>query len=140
MTTEMLKKVRDALLRPSGKVGVGAGEKEQRIVNALGNFASAYKTYLDQGGQALSRRNKIPKAKTAAQFAETQVEGVQVQAANVQAALAELGEAVGGNAKDIEAVVRLVKDMVQGKIVAPGKTRAEVIQAGQKLDTMLSQA
>lgn len=140
MTIEMLKKVRDALLRPSGKVGVGAGEKEQRIVNALGNFASAYKTYLDQGGQALSRRNKIPKAKTAAQFAETQVEGVQVQAANVQAALAELGEAVGGNAKDIEAVVRLVKDMVQGKIVAPGKTRAEVIQAGQKLDTMLSQA
>lgn len=140
MTTAMLKKVRDALLRPSGKVGVGAGEKEQRIVNALGNFASAYKTYLDQGGQALSRRNKIPKAKTAAQFAETQVEGVQVQAANVQAALAELGEAVGGNAKDIEAVVRLVKDMVQGKIVAPGKTRAEVIQAGQKLDTMLSQA
>lgn len=140
MTTEMLKKVRDALLRPSGKVGTKAGPKEQRIVDALGNFASAYKTYLDQGGQALSRRNKIPKAKTAAQFAEEQVAGVQVQAANVQAALAELGEAVGGNAKDIEAVVRLVKDMVQGKIVAPGKTRAEVIQAGKKLDTMLSQA
>jgi len=140
MTTEMLKKVRDALLRPSGKVGTKAGPKEQRIVDALGNFASAYKTYLDQGGQALSRRNKIPKAKTAAQFAEEQVAGVQVQAANVQAALAELGEAVGGNAKDIEAVVRLVKDMVQGKIVAPGRTRAEVIQAGKKLDTMLSQA
>lgn len=140
MTTEMLKKVRDALLRPSGKVGTKAGPKEQRIVDALGNFASAYKTYLDQGGQALSRRNKIPKAKTAQQFAEEQVAGVQVQAANVQAALAELGEAVGGNAKDIEAVVRLVKDMVQGKIVAPGKTRAEVIQAGKKLDTMLSQA
>lgn len=140
MTTEMLKKVRDALLRPSGKVGTKAGPKEQRIVDALGNFASAYKTYLDQGGQALSRRNKIPKAKTASQFAEEQVAGVQVQAANVQAALAELGEAVGGNAKDIEAVVRLVKDMVQGKIVAPGKTRAEVIQAGKKLDTMLSQA
>lgn len=140
MTTELLKKVRDALLRPSGKVGTKAGPKEQRIVDALNNFASAYKTYLDQGGQALSRRNKIPKAKTAAQFAEEQVAGVQVQAANVQAALAELGEAVGGNAKDIEAVVRLVKDMVQGKIVAPGKTRAEVIQAGKKLDTMLSQA
>ena len=140
MTTEMLKKVRDALLRPSGKVGTGAGKKEQRIVDALGNFASAYKAYLDQGGQVLSRRNKIPKAKTAAQFAETQVEGVQVQAANVQTALAELGEAVGGNAKDIEAVVRLVKDMVQGKIVAPGKTRAEVIKAGKQIDTMLSQA
>ena len=140
MSTEMLKKVRDALLRPSGKVGTGAGAKEQRIVDALNNFASSYKTYLDQGGQVLSRRNKIPKAKTAQQFAEEQVGGAQVQAANVQAALAELGEAVGGNAKDIEAVVRLVKDMVQGKIVAPGKTRSEVIQAGKKLDTMLSQA
>lgn len=140
ITTEMLKKIRDALLRPSGKVGVGAGENEQRIVNALNNFTEAYKKYSDQGGQVLSRRNKIPKSKTAGQFAEEQVSGAEVQAANVQKALAELGEAVGGNAKNIEAVVRLVKDMVQGKIVAPGKTRAEVIQAGKKLDTMLSQA
>jgi hypothetical protein len=140
LSTEMLKKVRDALLRPSGKVGKGAGEAEQRIVDALRNFAGAYKTYSDQGGQAVSRRNKLPKSKAAADFAETQASGIEVQAANVQAALAELGQAVGGNAKDIEAVVRLVKDMVQGKIVAPGKTRAEVIQAGQKLDTMLSQA
>jgi len=132
--------VRDALLRPSGKVGKGAGEQEQRIVDALGNFASAYKTYLDQGGQAVSRRNKLPKSKTATEFVQTQVSGIEVQAANVQAALAELGQAVGGNAKDIEAVVRLVKDMVQGKIIAPGRTRAEVIQAGKKLDTMLSQA
>lgn len=140
ISTEMLKKIRDALLRPSGKVGVGAGENEQRIVNALNNFTEAYKKYSDQGGQVLSRRNKIPKSKTAGQFAEEQVSGAEAQAANVQAALAELGEAVGGNAKNIEAVVRLVKDMVQGKIVAPGKTRAEVIQAGKKLDTMLSQA
>jgi hypothetical protein len=140
LSTEMLKKVRDALLRPSGKVGKGAGEQEQRIVDALGNFASAYKTYLDQGGQAVSRRNKLPKSKTAADSAQAQVSGIEVQAANVQAALAELGQAVGGNAKDIEAVVRLVKDMVQGKIIAPGRTRAEVIEAGKKLDTMLSQA
>jgi hypothetical protein len=140
LSTEMLKKVRDALLRPSGKVGKGAGEQEQRIVDALRNFAGAYKVYLDQGGQAVSRRNKLPKSKTAADFAQEQVSTVEVQAANVQAALAELGQAVGGNAKDIEAVVRLVKDMVQGKIVAPGRTRAEVIQAGRQLDTMLSQA
>jgi hypothetical protein len=140
LSTEMLKKVRDALLRPSGKVGKGAGEAEQRIVDALRNFAGAYKAYSDQGGQAVSRRNKLPKSKAAADFAQEQVSAVEVQAANVQAALAELGQAVGGNAKDIEAVVRLVKDMVQGKIVAPGKTRAEVIQAGRQLDTMLSQA
>jgi hypothetical protein len=140
MTTEMLKKVRDALLRPSGKVGKGAGDQEQRIVDALRNFAGAYKKYSDQGGQAVSRRSKLPKSKSAADFAQTQVSGIEVQAANVQAALAELGQAVGGNAKDIEAVVRLVKDMVQGKIIAPGRTRAEVIKAGKTVDTMLSQA
>jgi hypothetical protein len=140
MTTEMLKKVRDALLRPSGKVGKGAGDQEQRIVDALRNFAGAYKKYSDQGGQAVSRRSKLPKSKTAADFAQTQVSGIEAQAANVQAALAELGQAVGGNAKDIEAVVRLVKDMVQGKIIAPGRTRAEVIKAGKTVDTMLSQA
>lgn len=140
MTTEMLKKVRDALLRPSGKVGKGAGDQEQRIVDALRNFAGAYKSYLNEGGQITSRRNEIPKKSTAAQFAEENVSGTQFQAANVQAALAELGEAVGGNAKDIEAIVRLVKDMVQGKIIAPGRTRAEVIKAGKTVDTMLSQA
>jgi ribosomal protein S7 len=131
-----LKGIRDALVK--GKEV--ADEKSARIVAALQNFAEAYKKYSDQGGQALSRRNKIAKKKTGAQFAEEAASAIEMQAANVQQALAELGDAVGGNAKDVEAVVRLVKDMVQGKVVAPGKSRGEAIKALQKLDTMLSQA
>jgi hypothetical protein len=136
MGTEGLKKIRDALVNAKGTLD----EKQQRIVNALNNFAEAYKVYSDQGGQVVSRRTRVPKSKTAEQYAGEQVAGTELHAANVQAALAELGQAVGGNAKDIEAIVRLVKDMVQGKVVAPGKTRSEVIQAAKKLDTMLSQA
>lgn len=131
-----LKRIRDALVQ--GKEA--ADEKSARVVAALQNFAAAYKKYSDQGGQALSRRNKIAKKSNAAQFADEQASAIEMQAANVQAALAELGDAVGGNAKDVEAVVRLVKDMVQGKVVAPGKSRGAAIKTLQKLDTMLSQA
>lgn len=131
-----LKGIRDALVK--GKEVTD--EKSARVVAALQNFAAAYKTYSDQGGQALSRRNKIAKNKTGAQFGEEAASAIDMQAANVQQALAELGDAVGGNAKDVEAVVRLVKDMVQGKVAAPGKTRGDAIKSLQKLDTMLSQA
>jgi hypothetical protein len=131
-----LKGIRDALVK--GKEVTD--EKSARVVAALQNFAAAYKTYSDQGGQALSRRNKIAKKKTGAQFGEEAASAIEMQAANVQQALAELGDAVGGNAKDVEAVVRLVKDMVQGKVAAPGKTRGDAIKSLQKLDTMLSQA
>jgi hypothetical protein len=131
-----LKRIRDALVK--GKEVTD--EKSARVVAALQNFAAAYKKYSDQGGQALARRNKIAEKTSGKQFADEQTSAVEMQAANVQQALAELGNAVGGNAKDVEAVVRLVKDMVQGKVVAPGKTRGDAIKALQKLDTMLSQA
>jgi hypothetical protein len=131
-----LKRIRDALVL--GKEV--ADEKTGQIVDALRNFANAYKTYSDQGGQALSRRNKIAKRSNAAQFADEQASAIDMQAANVQNALAELGDAVGGNAKDVEAVVRLVKDMVQGKLAAPGSNKKEVRDELKKLDTMLSQA
>jgi len=131
-----LKRIRDALVL--GKEV--ADEKSGQIVDALRNFANAYKVYSDQGGQALSRRNKIAKRSNAAQFADEQASAVEMQAANVQVALAELGDAVGGNAKDVEAVVRLVKDMVQGKVVSPGSMKKEVRNELKKLDTMLSQA
>lgn len=131
-----LKRIRDALVL--GKET--ADEKTGQIVDALRNFANSYKTYSDQGGQALSRRNKIAKKTNAAQFADEQSSAIEMQAANVQNALAELGDAVGGNAKDIEAVVRLVKDMVQGKLTAPGSNNKAVREELKKLDTMLSQA
>jgi hypothetical protein len=132
----MLKKIRDALLRPSGKVGAGAGEKEQKIVDALNAFTESYKVYLDKGGKLL----RVKDQKNLDKASQEKFDELQVFAENVRSSLATVGEAVNGNAKDIEAIVRLVKDMAQGRIVVPGKTRSEVIQAGKKLDTMLSQA
>lgn len=132
----MLKKIRDALLRPSGKVGAGAGEQEQKIVDALRSFTEAYKVYLDKGGKLL----RVKDQKNLDKASQDKFEELQVFAENVRATLADVGKAVNGNAKDVEAIVRLVKDMAQGRIVVPGKTRSEVIQAGKKLDTMLSQA
>jgi len=131
-----LKRVRDALVK--GKEA--ADEKSARIVDALKNFTAAYKKYSDQGGQAVSRRNKIAKKTSAAQFAENQTLEVELRASEVRQALAELGDAVGGNAKDVEAVVRLVKDLIQSKVVSPGKAKPETVADIKQLDTMLSQA
>jgi len=77
---------------------------------------------------------------TPAQFAEEQTLEIERTAATVRQALVELGDAVGGNAKDVEAVVRLVKDMVQGKLASPGSNNKTVRAELGKLDTMLSQA
>ena len=134
--TAGLQRIRDALFK--GKEARDEGEN--RIVTALNNFAGAYKVYLDQGGQAVSKREQLPKTKAAADVAEAQALKIENLAENVRATLAEVGQAVNGNAKDVEAVVRLVKDMAQGKIVAPGKTKADAIKAGRQVDTMLSQA
>ena len=134
--TEGLRRIRDALFK--GKEARDEGEN--RIVTALNNFAGAYNAYLNQGGRAVSKRELLPKKKAPADVAEAQALDVENLAANVRATLAEVGQAVNGNAKDIEAVVRLVKDMAQGKIVAPGKTKADAIKAGRQVDTMLSQA
>lgn len=129
-------RIRDALVQGKDT----ADEKTGRIVDALRFFAESYKVYSDQGGQALSRRFKIPKRSTPAQFAEEQTLEIERTAATVRQALVELGDAVGGNAKDVEAVVRLVKDMVQGKLASPGSNNKAVRADIGKLDTMLSQA
>lgn len=134
--TAGLQRIRDALFK--GKEARDEGEN--RIVTALNNFAGAYKVYLDQGGQAVSKREQLPKTKAPTDVAEAQALKIENLAENVRATLAEVGQAVNGNAKDVEAVVRLVKDMAQGKIVAPGKTKADAIKAGRQIDTMLSQA
>ena len=131
-----LQRIRDALFK--GKEARDEGEN--RIVTALNNFAGAYKVYLDQGGQAVSKREQLPKTKAPTDVADAQALKIENLAENVRATLAEVGQAVNGNAKDVEAVVRLVKDMAQGKIVAPGKTKADAIKAGRQIDTMLSQA
>ena len=133
LTDQQLRKIRDALVH--GREA--AGEQENRIVAAMNNFAEAYKAFLDKGGKSLLAAKDLKK--TAGTAVEERFSKLQLDAANARAALAELGEAVGGNAKNVEAVVRLVKDMVQGKIVTPGRTRAETIKAAKDLDIMLSQ-
>lgn len=134
LTDQQLRKVRDALVY--GREA--AGEGENRIVAAMNAFAEAYKALLDQGGRRLIAAKDLKKNQAAE--VDSRVDELQVYAANAQAALAELGDAVGGNAKNVEAVVRLVKDMVQGKIATPGRSRQQTIEAAKKLDTMLSQA
>ena len=138
LTTQQLRNIRDALLK--GKEA--ADPETQRIVDALGHFADSYEKYVNAGRNL--RRDvtrmetlKKPKAINAEQRV-TELENAHAIA--TQQALAELGEAVGGNAKNVEAVVRLVKDMVQGKVVTPGKSRGDVIKALKNKDTRLSQA
>lgn len=133
-----LANIRDALVQ--GKEA--ATEQTTKIVDALRNFAGAYKAYSNAGGKTFGNREKVTglKKKPVSQFTEEQISGLELQAANVQAALAELGTAVGGNAKDVEAVVRLVKDLVQGKLATQGKKRGKVPADVKSLETMLSQA
>lgn len=133
LTDQQLRKIRDALVY--GREA--SGEQENRIVAAMNNFAEAYKALVDKSGKSLLAAKDLKK--TAGTAVEERFSKLQLDAANARAALAELGEAVGGNAKNVEAVVRLVKDMVQGKIVTPGRTRAETIKAAKDLDIMLSQ-
>lgn len=131
-----LANIRDSLVQ--GKEA--ATEQANAIVDALRNFAESYNAYSTLGGNVFSRRNKLPKKqKTIGQYSDEQISALQLQAANVQAALAELGTAVGGNAKDVEAVVRLVKDLVQGKLASKGQQRG-VSPEIKSLETMLSQA
>jgi hypothetical protein len=132
-----LANIRDSLVQ--GKEA--ATEQANAIVDALRNFAGAYKAYSSLGGSVFSRRNKVTdyKKKTVGQAVDEQTSALQMSAANVQAALAELGTAVGGNAKDVEAVVRLVKDLVQGKLASKGQKRGVPADV-KSLETMLSQA
>jgi len=134
ITDQALRKIRDALVY--GREATGVDEATQRVVTALNNFTEAYNAYTKAGDRATQAR----KRKNAAAAADASVDELQVFAQNARQALAELGDAVGGNAKNVEAVVRLVKDMVQGKIVTPGRTKGDTIKAATKLDAVLSQA
>lgn len=132
-----LANIRDSLVQ--GKEA--ATEQANAIVDALRNFAGAYKAYSTLGGNVFSRRSKASeyKKKTPEQASDEQISALQMSATSVQAALAELGTAVGGNAKDVEAVVRLVKDLVQGKLASKGQKRG-VSEDVKNLEVMLSQA
>jgi hypothetical protein len=178
LNIKSLRDIRDALLNPSATVD-GIGAKEQRIANAVRAFAKAYYKFSNAGGNMLrgipsergtraengemvykatkfagqtpaQQRGQI-KAKTGGQV-NTLLKNLNT----TRTALNELAAAVGGNAKDVEAIVKLVKDMVQQKLHTQvndtginedfgqketeredGKDPTDI--AFGKLDTMLSQ-
>ena len=172
LTVSALRNIRDALLNPSATVD-GISDREQQIADAVRAFAKAYYKFSNAGGNMLrgipteraikgengetiykptklasqtpaQQRGQI-KAKTG-QRVETTLE----QLRETRAALAGLGKAVNGNAKDVEAIVKLVKDMVQQKLHTQttdegmnedfGQEGADgIAQAFLKMDTMLSQ-
>lgn len=172
LTVNSLRNIRDALLNPSATVE-GISDKEQQIADAVRAFAKAYYKFSNAGGNMLrgipterpikgengetiykptklasqtpaQQRGQI-KAKTGARVATT-----LDQLGQTRQALAGLGKAVNGNAKDVEAIVKLVKDMVQQKLHTEvnddgmnedfGQEGDDgVAQAFQKMDTMLSQ-
>jgi hypothetical protein len=174
LTVSSLRNIRDALLNPSATVE-GISDKEQQIADAVRAFAKSYYKFSNAGGNMLrgipteraikgengetiykptklasqtpaQQRGQI-KAKTGARVSTT-----LDQLGATREALAGLGRAVGGNAKDVEAIVKLVKDMVQQKLHTEvndegmnedfGQTDDGddgVAQAFKKMDTMLSQ-
>jgi len=91
------------------------GDKVKQIAEAARNFAETYETYSTQN---LVRTGKdqpdiIGNDETADQVIANRAVAMKANANEVRAALAKLGEAVGGNAKDVEAIVRFVKDRAQ---------------------------
>ena len=191
LTVNSLRNIRDALLNPSATVE-GISDQEQQIADAVRAFAKSYYKFSNAGGNMLrgipterpikgengetiykptklagqtpaQQRGQI-KAKTAARVSTT-VDHLE----QTRQALAGLGKAVNGNAKDVEAIVKLVKDMVQKKLytevmdtgmnedfgqyeeIGPDgeiiyqeddyeAPQTSVASAFKKLDTMLSQA
>ena len=133
--------IRNAVLNPDDAVAVRKpksveidaeatatyGEQVRRIATAVRNFANAYDAYLSQN---VVRSNAVVKrGETAEAKVEPQAQAIEVAAVNARNALAALGEAVNDNPKDVEAIVRFVKDRVQSKARTP---------ATEKLDVTLS--
>jgi hypothetical protein len=138
--------IRDALLRPPKKAGETPkvsklyGKNEQTIVDALYGFLAAYNAYTS--GQAISTSEatrlakKVPVGSTEAQMAELsvaeagrRVDKSAASAESVRQALAKVGEVLQGNAKDVEVVVRLIKDTVQKQLVKAGEDWKKTIPA-----------
>ena len=129
MPTQVYAAIRNAILNPKGVVMVRKPksvekdvaltekykDKVKRIAAAAKAFADAYETYssinLVRGGA--ERPETIKRDTTADAAMANRAEALLARARAVRSALAELGEAVDGNAKDVEAIVRFVKDRAQ---------------------------
>jgi hypothetical protein len=144
LPTQVYAAIRNAILNPGKAIVVRKaksvekdaaatekyGAKAKLIAEAATEFAAAYETYASQN---LVRPDKVTKrTETADDVVAANATRLKEKATAVQRALAKLGEAVDGNAKDVEAVVRFVKDRAQKE--KKGDPKAE------KADITLSRA
>jgi len=125
--------IRDAIFRKSGKVAKAFGRTEQKVVDAVSAFTNAYDAYLNYSANLAREVKNNTKGK-----AEERVSKLEDLAKDVQNSLFYLGQSLDNNAKNVEAVVRVVKDTVQQKLAKPGKTKKETLAAMKSLDTALS--
>jgi hypothetical protein len=140
LPTQVYAAIRNAILNPGRPVVVRKaksvekdaaatekyGAKAKRIADAAIEFAAAYETYASQNlvRTGADRPDNISTRETADDVVAANATRLKQKAAAVQQALAKLGEAVEGNAKDVEAVVRFVKDRAQKE--KKGDPKAEI--------------
>jgi hypothetical protein len=112
--------------------------KDRGIISALVNFGRTYKSFLDAAGNMQRPGQVIKRGTTAEDAVEGRVDNATNLAQAVKDALAALGVAVGGNAKDVDVLVATIKAASQGKIGTI--TDPETIKLYKRLDSMISQA
>ncbi len=129
MPTQVYAAIRNAILNPKSAVMVRKaksvekdvaltekfGAKVKRIAAAAKAFADAYETYSSTNlvRTGVDRPETIKRGQTADSVVAARAEELLARGRAVRSALAELGAAVDGNAKDVEAIVRFVKDRAQ---------------------------
>jgi hypothetical protein len=137
LTAPQIARITNAMTDPEQR-GKRLPAKERKIVDALVKFAQTYKTYLDAGGNMIRSGQIIKRDTTAEEAVEARTQRAVDLGNDVRAALAELGQAVGGNAKDVDALVATVKAASQGRINSISDPT--MVAAYKRLDAMLSQA
>lgn len=147
LPTSALRQIRSILLNP--ETAEGAPARLARIAQAVRDFARTSATSSNAFANAArtdtldAMLEKPGQTMTPAQIKGRQQrasrergERALSQAAATQAALARLGEAVGNNPKDVELLVRMVKDTVQRRL-HEGKSD-DFAKYFKKIDSVLS--
>lgn len=138
LPTQVYAAIRNAILNPKAPVMVRKpksverdealtqqfGDKVKEIAEAMRALGDAYEAYTSQN---LVRSGEVIKrGETAEGRIGNRAEAMQANAAAVQAALARVGRAVDGNAKDVETIVRFVKDRAQKERRDPRTEKADI--------------
>jgi len=125
--------IRDALLSKGEKKTKGMPAKDQRLVKALRNFIDAIDAATNSGTNLRSALKR-----GSAKSTETNMTALEKRLKEASNALFAAGQNVDNNAKDVEAIVRVVKDAVQRKLAKPGKTSKKTLATLQSIDVALS--